>query len=754
MALALALALVPPVLLALILAILERVSPTTADRLHRALLGALFAAILAAPLGRSPLGAFGLALAAAAGFAFARLHVRAAPLRSLTLYASAAALVVPGAFLLATPIRPLLSRAPGSAFAAAEPTRPAPVVFVVFDELPLATLLEAPGAIDGGRFPNFARLARSATWYARTVTPGSATDLAVPAMLEGKRPRAIDVPPVASAHPANLFSILPPAWPITAWENVTQLCTPSRCGGGPGARLPLMLADAGAIWLRAVVPPALASGLPSIEGRWGDYWNLHGAPSSRRFTLDAIRFPEVTFREFLDSLGPPDAPWLAFLHLNLPHMPHQFLPSGQRYASAREPLPDAWPTAAQALLAEQRHLLATGYADRLLGELLDRLEARGLADRALLVVASDHGVAFRGGRSSRAPDADTLGEIAPVPLFIRAPGQRTGSVVERDTELVDVLPLVGERLGLSLPAELDGVALPAPHRRHVLMDAQGGLHAFTGDEAAASLARAIERNRARFGAGAWDPLFGAGPRPDLFGRPADDRGLEAPVAGATVDATSALEEVEPQAPFLPALVAGELDRDVRGAVAVTLGGRVAATVEPEGRRFRALLPWTWLRTGRNPLGLLLVDPSAGGVIRGRIALGGATTLNDRELVLGDGKTVPLSPRPRARVETLARSARGAYLRGVVEGGGAPAPSAEVLVFAGDALVARTRSGFAVPSDQVPPGWSGAAEFSLDVPLPEAALACVRVIVRSGGAAAEASLPGSTPGPEPRAPASP
>ena len=48
-----------------------------------------------------------------------------------------------------------------------------------------------------------------------------------------------------------------------------------------------------------------------------------------------------------------------------------------------------------------RYSLGVEYADRLLGELLDALEGSGRFDETLLIVLSDHGVAFSPGEDRR-----------------------------------------------------------------------------------------------------------------------------------------------------------------------------------------------------------------------------------------------------------------------------------------------------------------------------------------------------------------
>ena len=50
----------------------------------------------------------------------------------------------------------------------------------MFDELPLTSLMGPGGRIDAGRYPSFAGLARTATWYRGATAVHDSTALAVP----------------------------------------------------------------------------------------------------------------------------------------------------------------------------------------------------------------------------------------------------------------------------------------------------------------------------------------------------------------------------------------------------------------------------------------------------------------------------------------------------------------------------------------------------------------------------------------------
>ena len=72
------------------------------------------------------------------------------------------------AVLEPAPSRPAEHRARDHAGRALHgPARPKTIVMVVFDELPLTSLMGPGERIDASRYPAFGRLARDATWYRR-----------------------------------------------------------------------------------------------------------------------------------------------------------------------------------------------------------------------------------------------------------------------------------------------------------------------------------------------------------------------------------------------------------------------------------------------------------------------------------------------------------------------------------------------------------------------------------------------------------
>ena len=137
----------------------------------------------------------------------------------------------------------------------------------------------------------------------------------------------------------------------------------------------------------------------------------------------------VRFQEWIDDIVPGRRPALNFKHTLMPHVPWQYLPSGRRTRKApNDVIPglsnQSFEDTGQLNVLLQRHFLQTGFADLELQHLWKHLKDDGLWDDSLIVVAADHGVAFPHARERRRLGRENAAEIAPVPLFIKAPGQK------------------------------------------------------------------------------------------------------------------------------------------------------------------------------------------------------------------------------------------------------------------------------------------------------------------------------------------
>jgi hypothetical protein len=582
-------ALLPPLVGAAVVWGLGRITPAAGWWAMLVLVALIVAALVLPPvgdlIGGSPV-AVPAALALGAGAA--ALYARASGVRTFVTVLSPAPLVVLLLFLVVSPVRGLVF--PGDAAGAAGPSgSTTPIVHVVFDELPLTTLVGGGGTIDARLFPSFARLARTSTWYRNATTVDDLTTEAVPAQLTGEQPEAGRLP-TDRDHPRSLFTLFERSHRMTVIEPITDVCPERLCADvrpGTGDRLRSLESDVEVVVQHLLLPEDLRDGLPAIDNVWEGFetdaapGELRGGSNLRRDVLDRLAHDDATagFERAIASLERRDArPPLLFVHSTLPHGPWRHLPDGREYAIEGVEYPglatEGWVGPQwQVDQGFQRHVLQVQYADRLLGRLLDALRSSRVLDDAVVVVTADHGASFATGEPRRPANRANLGAIAPVPFFVKAPGQREGRVDDGAVRTIDVLPTIAEAAGVALPWNPDGI--PAGERD---VDPTASIDvSHAGEPVIAEPLRSVLAKRAaREAIEAQllrDGVYAIGPRPDLLGRR---------VAGGKRLAA---------APF----VTGEAEALAPGAeIAVAVDGRVVATTRvyrDGGRsRFAALVP--------------------------------------------------------------------------------------------------------------------------------------------------------------------
>jgi hypothetical protein len=474
------------------------------------------------------------------------------------------------------------------------PTRPRTIVMVVFDELPLTSLMGPGGRIDASRYPAFAGLAGDATWYRRATAVHDSTALAVPAILDGHYPRAGLRSDVYS-HPANLFTLLERRYEVHAFEEATGLCPTSLCEPPTGT-----------------TASHLAGGKPK------------------------------RFHAFVRAVERRPRPALWFKHVLLPHVPWQFYPSGRRYRlHAPEPIPGAngplgfgvpW----LVKVSYQRHLLQLGFADRLLGELVGKLRKLGFYRDALVVVVADHGIGFHPGVERRTVTPHNAEDLVPVPLLIKLPGQRRGRIEDRPVQTIDILPTLLELTGLQAPRALDGRSLLTPlasharrvtvfHRVGTELNTVGGDYTFDANWLARRFRSAVDRKLALFGSGGGrNPaaLYRIGPHDELVSIRAAALPRLPGIATAEINQALDLADVDPDSGYVPGEITGEIHAGVAGGgrpIAVVVNGKVAATgrtfsLAGSGvESFEVIVPETAFRRGRNEASVFEIVPQNGAV---------------------------------------------------------------------------------------------------------------------------------------------
>lgn len=346
----------------------------------------------------------------------------------------------------------------------------APVVILVFDELPTAALLDAERRIDTVRWPELSRLAATATWYRNATSASSETIYSIPALLTGKYP--VDQrPPNLASHPDNLFALLDGHYTYNVFEPVTAML-PSQRGGVGKSRLVIakdILIDLAVVYGHVALPSDLVHALPPIHGQ-NAFFGRTPVDEREGWSVGNGRLEQVD--RFVNKMTGANFE-LGFLHQMLPHHPWQFLPSGRSYTDRGLVVPGTqsflfpWPADPGVTdTALQRHLLQGASADRTIGRVVDKLRRMMAFDRTLLIVTADHGIAFGPERSPRQPSPETYKDVMYVPLIIKFPGQSQDRISDANVEQVDIFPTIADVLGVDLDHPIAGTSLlNEGHRR-------------------------------------------------------------------------------------------------------------------------------------------------------------------------------------------------------------------------------------------------------------------------------------------------
>jgi len=571
-------------------------------------------------------GAFiALGLAAAAGAAVAVLYTRVPGVRAFAALVGTGAVLFPAVFLLRPSLRPIL-RPHVVPVADVRPADPAPVVFVLFDQFPLASIVGSDGRIEASAYPSIAALAGDGTWYRNATSVNPVTGWAAPAVLSGLRPDPDELP-VAADHPHTLFTLLGGAYDMHVVEPITDLCPASLCRPTrePALeRTASVLSDLSIAYLHIVLPSQLTRRLPSVTENWKDF--AEDSNWQQRWAEEHDRSRGTLWDRFVAGISRGERPALHFVHVLLPHDPFVYLPDGTRYTHQQSVpgLSDTYVWATDAWAVTQgyrRHLLQVAFVDRLVGRLVARLKAEHLYDEALIVLTADHGAGFRPGGPLRNVDTAEWAGILGVPLIIKRPFQHGGRTSDANVESIDILPTVADVLGIPLPWPVDGSPIGGPPRDYKEMSYERvSLTERFPPSMLDGLLALARRKEALFGRAPGPfryPL--GGPAPDMVGQPVAQLPLSQAIGSnltVTIDRPERFADVDPASGYLPARISGGAvwphSPLARLGLAVAVNGVVRATTwtlrpDPAGASWSAIVPKSAFKRGANHVAVFVLD---------------------------------------------------------------------------------------------------------------------------------------------------
>lgn len=589
------------------------------------LIGVTSASLAHLYLGRTamPWG-LALVLAVGCGVGFVVVFTRFAAVRQAARYLMYAPVVVLGVFLLAMPVGDVL-REPNAAIGnPVAVSNPVPLVMIVFDEFPLASIIDGEGELRADRYPNFARLAADGTWYRNAVTVEQQTEHSVPAMLTGAVPDQ-ELIPVAGQHPFNLFTALRSVYDLDVHESITQLCPRALCEGMTASATSLAR-DVTVIAGHLLLPEPLTADLPDIDRGWGDFQTVADGDFDARAEFRELlaQGQTATIDRIIEDIETYDPegttrPPLFYAHAIVPHHPWQFLPDGRSYPFIVEANPasvDGGWNDDEFLVSQslQRHLLQVGFVDHSLGRIIDALEDAGIYDEAMIVVVADHGITIRPNTEHQRTITDeTVGSIAPIPLFVKVPDDAGGLVDDRRALTIDILPTIADVIGARLPGSVEGVSLldeTADRDNTTTVGPEGAVTYGVSGQEKLEVARYIE---SIFPDGDPWELRPEG-SPDLAGQNVDEDTVVSSGLRVRIRESDLYEDVDVVGAVIPARIGGIVSGDVDGdeVLAVSVNGVVGAvtrTYRDEGTiSFLAMVPPELFVDGPNDIDIYEVTP--------------------------------------------------------------------------------------------------------------------------------------------------
>ncbi len=435
--------LVPPAVLFIAEAVVVALLPRSRRTVHRLLCGLTLGVVALEAVKHQTSWDSGALIAVAIGVGIAGAYAigRFGVVRQFLRFLGYAPILFVVLFLGFSPVTDVVFSGQKSGAVSDRIKHPKRIIYIVFDEFPLTSLLDGTGHVDRELFPNFAALADTSNWYRNVSTVAPYTTLAVPALLTGNFPPRPTALPSRIDYPNNLFTLLSKDYAVNAHEVVTRLCPPTLCRAKQSGSLVDLTRQSASLWQEFASPKRTSFSFNEDEG-----------------ALQALG----TSRRFIQSLKKSTDRQLDFVHIEMPHQPWHYIQTLQD-TQATGAIPGAkyleFSDPNSAAHAMRRHLLQVQAVDTLLGRIIDKLKKVGAFDNSMVVVTADHGIAFQNKEPLRSVSYKNYPNILWTPLFVKLPGQSVGKVDDRPAMSIDVVPTIADVIGAKIPWKVDGRSL-------------------------------------------------------------------------------------------------------------------------------------------------------------------------------------------------------------------------------------------------------------------------------------------------------
>ena len=394
-------------------------------------------------------------------------------------------------------------------------------------------------------------------------------------------------------------------------------------------RILLLTIDSLIVYTHLVTPENLSDKLPLVYGQWTDFAGVR----DRIKRIIGTENKPVAYRyqgqranrieRFMGAIKRTDNPVFFYLHTLLPHGVYEYLPSGRYYGPVSR-LPHGmreggwsrdWWEAAQGY---QRHLLQVAFVDTLLGQIIDKLKAQDLFERALIIVTSDQGESFKENTAPRAVKKSNYQDILPIPLFIKLPKQNEGVVSDRNVESIDILPTIIDVLEVEVDLDLDGCSgfSEARGERQDKRVISNDRREYVFESHITGKYRTVERMISLFGEGDRYQLYTIGPNSDLLGKPVIEfKDIRRADMEIKLNNEYLFRNVDINGKFLPAHIEGAIQGDfteLPAELAIAINGNIRAVSrtygnEQRSRDFSAMINEEFFQNGANKIEIFMVQ---------------------------------------------------------------------------------------------------------------------------------------------------